>query len=153
VAIVIERDPRKLLAKIMRGACEALSNKERAVGRKACHDDVDSDRPRLGESGVGSDRQSGLPRWHQRDAGNERSTESFDDLPGECWSWMGLTFPEDQRPGEKGRTAANDDAEGTISLHPSVTGIADLDAEVSGFDGPVALLIVKNLGRQKGGVE
>ena len=81
------------------------------------------------------------------------ATEAFDDLPGNCWSLLGLTFPEDEQPGELGRTAANDDAEGTVARHPGVTGVADLDAEVSGFDGPVALLIIKNLGRQKGGAQ
>jgi len=76
------------------------------------------------------------------DAGTEMNTESWADLVPPC---AGLTGFDNMGQG----TGMSDPAlfeGGVVQMHPGIDGDSDLDADVHGWDGPVAQITIERIG-------
>ena len=76
------------------------------------------------------------------DAGTEINTESWADLVPPC---AGLTGFDNGGMGSGMSDPALFEG-GTVQMHPGIAGGDDLDAEVHGWDGPVARIMIERIG-------
>lgn len=73
------------------------------------------------------------------DAGTEVNTEDFSDIVPPCPALTGVET-EDEGSGTSDPALAED---GVIHHHPGISGDADLDPELHGWDDPVARIVVR----------